>query len=81
MQENKLAVVWGRPECSYCDRAWDFLDSRGYTIDYRVIGEGYTKEQFLVENPGKRTVPQIYINNEYIGTYDDMMNYFVKNPE
>ena len=69
-------TIWGQPGCVYCNRAWDLLDSKGYeTVQYNVIGQNVTKEQFLATNPGKRSVPQIYCDDVYVGDYEDLLEY------
>lgn len=70
-------TIWGQPSCVYCERAWDLIESKdGRFIEYNVVGETHTKDQFLAANPGKRSVPQIYCNGEYVGNYDDLVRYF-----
>lgn len=79
MTQDKV-LVWAGPNCSYCEKAFDLIKAKlGHiSIDYRIVGQGYywTKEQFIEANPGKRTVPQIYINDKYIGGYTELVEYF-----
>lgn len=76
MTTHNTAIIWGQKGCSACNNAWDLLDSKGYSIDYRIIGDGWTKEDFLASNPGRRSVPQIWIDKEYVGDYLDLVDYF-----
>ena len=41
-------------------------ESQGYEVEERKIGFTYTKEQFFEANPGARSVPQIYLNEELV---------------
>lgn len=79
MTQDKV-LVWAGPNCSYCEKALDLLEEKllGNSIDYRIVGERYywTKEQFIEANPDKKTVPQIYINDKYIGGYTELVEYF-----
>jgi glutaredoxin 3 len=66
------AVIWSKSQCPYCDQAKALLADRGYTIEEKKIGSGYTKEQLLEAVPTARSVPQIYIDNEYVGGYNEL---------
>ena len=41
-------------------------------FEERVIGEGWTKEQLLEAVPNARTVPQIFLGEEYVGGFTDL---------
>jgi glutaredoxin 3 len=70
------AVVWSKPMCPYCVSAKSLLSKKGYEIDERIIGIKFTKEQLLESVPNARTVPQIFLDDEYVGGYDDLVKYF-----
>ena len=70
------AVVWSRYNCTFCDQAKGLLQMKGYTIEEKKIGDGYTKEELLEEVPTARTVPQIFIENKLIGGYNELVKYF-----
>jgi glutaredoxin len=42
----------------------------------RNIGEGWTREQLLEAVPNAKTVPQIFLNDKYIGTYENLKSHF-----
>jgi glutaredoxin 3 len=65
--------MYSKSYCPYCDKAKLLLDTLGaqYTvIDITHDANGY--EQIQARNPGARTVPQIFINNQAIGGCDDL---------
>lgn len=66
------AVIWSKYQCPYCDQAKALLTQKGYTIEERKIGDGYTKEDLLEAVPSARTVPQIFINEELIGGFTEL---------
>jgi len=66
------AVVWSKPACPFCDRAIALLTKEGYEIEVKKVGEGYTKEDLLEAVPGARSVPQIFIEEEYVGGYTEL---------
>ena len=73
------AIVWSKPSCPYCVMAKKLLERKGYEIEERVIGLGFTKTQLLEAVPMARTVPQVFLDGEHIGGYDDLEKHFEKN--
>lgn len=73
------AIVWSKQACPFCNYAKDLLTKKGYEYEERVIGSGFTREQLLEAVPMARTVPQIFLDGEYIGGYDDLVKHFEKN--
>ncbi len=64
-------LVFGRPNCLWCEKAMDLLDDQ--TIEYRsTLVEEHRLQ--LVDN-GFTTVPQIWHNGQYVGGYDDLVKY------
>ena len=70
------AIVWSKVNCPYCVSAGVLLRAKGYEVEERKIGNGWTKEQLLESVPMARTVPQIFVDGEYIGNYDDLVRHF-----
>jgi glutaredoxin 3 len=73
------AIVWSKVNCPYCVSAGVLLRGKGYEVEERKIGNGWTKEQLLESVPMARTVPQIFVDGEYIGNYDDLVRHFNSN--
>ena len=59
--------------CPFCDRAKDLLTAKGveFTV-YNLSEEPARMAEMQERKPGARTVPQIFINDQSIGGYDDM---------
>ena len=73
-------VVWSRDMCPYCDQAKALLKSSGIEFEERNLStDEWTKEQLLEAVPNARTVPQIFLNGEYVGGYDDLQQHFKDN--
>ena len=75
------AVVWSKDACPFCEQAKALLKMKGFAddqIEERKIGEIYTKEQLLEAVPSARTVPQIFIDDQYIGDFMQLKAYFQK---
>ncbi|ABA56575.1 glutaredoxin 3 [Nitrosococcus oceani] len=62
------ATLW----CPYCIGARRLLDSKG--IDYTEIRVDLEPEQraVMINKSHRRTVPQIFINDQPIGGYDEL---------
>ena len=69
-----LAEIYTTAVCPYCVAAKNFLKQRG--CDYREIRvdrDPGKLDEMLERSQGRRTVPQIFINGAYVGTYDDLV--------
>ncbi len=59
--------------CPYCIRAEMLLTQRGIThIDKIRIDVNPELRAQMMERTGRRTVPQIYIDDLHVGGYDDL---------
>lgn len=72
------ATVWSKYHCPYCDQAKALLTKKGYQIDERKIGDGYTKEELLEAVPNARTVPQIFLDDKLIGGFTELKQHLEK---
>jgi len=64
--------VYSTHICPWCVRAKSLLQSMG--LDYEDIDISLDEDRAreMVERSGRRTVPQIFINNESIGGFDEL---------
>jgi glutaredoxin 3 len=59
--------------CPYCQRAEMLLKSRGVTeIEKIRIDLEPARRGEMMEKTGRRTVPQIYIDELHVGGFDDL---------
>jgi len=72
------ATVWSKHHCPYCDQAKALLTQRGYIIEEKKIGDGFTREQLLEAVPSARTVPQIFIDKQLIGGFTELKQHLEK---
>jgi glutaredoxin 3 len=71
------ATVWSKTPCPYCDQAKALLKQRGIDYEERNITEGtWTKEQLMEAVPNARTVPQIFIDEQLIGGFNELRQHF-----
>jgi glutaredoxin 3 len=74
------ATVWSKNMCPYCDQAKALLKQRGIDYEERNITEGtWTKEQLLEAVPNARTLPQIFINDQLIGGFNELRQHLQNN--
>jgi glutaredoxin len=66
------ATIWSKDSCAYCVQAKQLLESKGIEYEERKIGKEWTKEQLLEAVPTARTVPQIFLDSEYVGGYIEL---------
>ena len=70
------AIVWSKDPCPFCDRAKNLLKLKGSEFEERNITTGnWTKEQLMESVPGARTVPQILINGQLIGGFNELQQH------
>lgn len=64
--------IYTTPWCPYCIRAKKLLKTKG--VDYEDFNVAHDQElrAKIFEQTGRRTVPQIFINDEPIGGCDDL---------
>lgn len=81
------ATIYSKDHCPYCNRAKALLDKLGIAYDECIIGQPgnkilsenqrlATREELLEKAPNARTVPQIWIDGEYIGGYTELSERF-----
>ncbi len=66
-------VMYCTEICPYCVRAEQLLKRKGVTeIEKIRIDLEPELRIAMVEKTGRRTVPQIFINEQHVGGYDDL---------
>lgn len=59
--------------CPYCMRAKMLLSWKGVKFtEYKIDGDGAARVKMAERANGKRSMPQIFINNQHIGGCDDL---------
>ena len=58
--------------CPFCQMAERLLQSKGAEIDKVRIDLDPAQRAAMMEQTGRRTVPQIYIGDTHVGGYDDL---------
>jgi glutaredoxin 3 len=71
-QPQKKIVVYTTDWCPYCVRAKRLLSARGYAFEEINVEGDAEKRAWLLETTGRRTVPQIFIDEQPVGGSDDL---------
>ncbi len=58
--------------CPFCQMAERLLQSKGAEIDKVRVDLDPAQRAAMMEQTGRRTVPQIYIGDTHVGGYDDL---------
>lgn len=66
-------VMYSTQVCPYCQMAERLLRQRGVQeIEKVLIDKDPARRAEMMERTGRRTVPQIYIDDKHVGGYDDL---------
>jgi GrxC family glutaredoxin len=65
-------VMYTKEFCGYCDRAKALLKSKNQTYTEIRVDLDEAKLKEMIELSGRRSVPQIFINDKAIGGFDDL---------
>ena len=70
------AIVWSKDDCPYCVQAKNLLQLKGIQYEERNITQGtWTKEQLLESVPNARAVPQILIDDQIVGGFNELRKF------
>jgi len=65
-------IVYSTAYCPYCVRAKQLLERKGAEYKEFMVDQDPTLMQEMMERSQRRTVPQIFINDQSIGGYDEL---------
>ena len=69
--------IYSKTNCIFCDRAKMRLSK--YNPQIFMLDKDFTREEFFQKFPNAKTFPQIIINNEHIGTYNQLEKWLAFN--
>ncbi len=65
-------IVYSTTYCPYCVRAKQLLERKDVEYQEVMVDHDPSLMQEMMERSQRRTVPQIFINEQSIGGYDDL---------
>lgn len=72
MGSKPQVKIYSSDWCPYCIRAKKLLESKGLEYEeLKVDGNAQLRAQMMQES-GRRTVPQIWINQHHVGGCDEL---------
>lgn len=77
----KKFTIYGREDCGFCIKAIHLCLHKGFSFDFiNMIDKNISKEQLSQQlSQPVATVPQILLDDKYIGGSDDLENYLNDN--
>jgi len=76
-EKPKDVTIFTRPGCEYCVRAKGLLNDAGMAFEELVLNRDYTEATIRAVS-GRSTVPQVFINGDYVGGSEDLEKYLSK---
>lgn len=71
MVANVEIYTWSR--CPFCIRAKGLLDKKGVAYqEYCIDGDEDARDVMAVRSKGRRSLPQVFINDQHVGGCDDL---------
>ncbi|MCU4739970.1 glutaredoxin 3 [Halobacteria archaeon AArc-m2/3/4] len=72
MSEQPRVEIYTKEDCPYCENAKDLFDAKGVEYEtYNVTGDDELFEEMMERSGGRKTAPEVFIDDELIGGWDD----------
>ena len=65
-------IIYTKDNCPYCKMAKELLSARHIAFNEIRVDLNESKRDEMMRLSNRRTVPQIFINDQSIGGYDDL---------
>ena len=72
----KQITIYSKDYCPYCKAAKQILDSKGLSYTEIDVLKQPHKLTEMLNRSERRTVPQIFFDDNHIGGYTDLVAYF-----
>lgn len=69
----KKIILYSKNLCGYCTMAKSWLNNKNVVYEEINIDEPEIREKFMKDYPNLRSLPQIFIDNENIGGYRELI--------
>ena len=73
-----MIEIYGKDGCTFCTKAVGLAEMQGLNYVYKKLGRDFAREELFELFPNARTFPQIRANGEYIGGYEQFVQYTMK---
>lgn len=66
-------VMYSTGWCPYCERARALLERKGLPFrEVKVDEDPAERQAMLTRSGGRRTVPQIFVDDQHVGGFDEL---------
>lgn len=69
----KTVTLYGTGVCPFCTQAENFLKAKGVSINKIRIDQRPDEQSIMMARSGRRTVPQLFVDEHHIGGFDDLI--------
>ncbi len=73
--KTQKVVIYTKTPCPYCDRAKTYFKNEGVAYEEHNLTEKWDDINALKARTGFMTFPQIFVGEQFIGGYDDLMKH------
>ena len=71
-----MFIIYTKDSCIFCVKAKELLTENKYAFEEKNVLDENFRAELLLRLPEAHTVPQIFKDNNYIGGYTDLVEYF-----
>ena len=69
----KTITMYSGPRCNFCDAAKRLLSRNNLKYDeIDVSSKDGLRDEMIKKSNGRRTIPQIFLNDQHIGGYQEL---------
>ena len=69
----KSVTIYTGPLCNYCDAAKRLLTRNNASYkEINIATDGGAMDEMIKKSNGKKTIPQIFFDDQHIGGYDEI---------
>lgn len=68
----KQVTMYGTSACPYCASADQLLQGKGVQVNKIMVDADPAEMVNMMHRSGRRSVPQIFVEDVYIGGFDDL---------
>ena len=70
-----MIEIWSKPQCPFCDKAENLCKQKNFEYKKYMLDEDFNREEFTEKFPNARTFPQIIVDGELVGGYQEFNQY------
>lgn len=74
----KNVEIYSKSNCVFCDKAKNYFSQNDISFVEHNVEIADVFDTLMSRNPNARTMPQIFINDELIGGYTDLIEWLEK---